>query len=100
MEQFEGRKILTEKLSALLEEYLDSIKPTKDCGNPECDVDHDCPDGPWMISGWAMGVDLTAESEEESIDEVETWTITLRSKGLPRTQCLGLGVTISNSAGA
>lgn len=94
----EEKKIVSKRIGELLEEMIDLIKPDGTCGDPDCMQIHDTPpEGPWMITGWAMAVDLTAESIDN--DDVETWTLVFRSRGLPRTQCLGLGATIVDSAG-
>lgn len=88
---------IRERISGLIDELHDLIKPTNDCGDPECTAVHDdCPEGPWMMSGWVIAIDFTAEGEDE---EVETWTKFEHSKGLPRTQALGLGTTIVKSCG-
>lgn len=86
---------VSERISALLEELIDLVKP-EHCGDPECDHDH-MPEGPWMITGWALAVDCAAEQPETG--EVETWTGCFRSKNLPRTQCHGLGATIMHWSG-
>lgn len=88
------------RLSALLEELIDLLKPSAYCDDPDCSVDHEhVPDGPWMIDGWAIAIDLVAESKESEYDIVETWTTYLRSKGLPQTQCIGLGHSLIKWAG-
>lgn len=83
------RDPVVQRISALLEELMDLIKP-RPCTDPGCMADHEIPDGPWMVSGWVMAIDVTAEGEED----VETWTTCWASKGMPRTQGLGLAATL------
>lgn len=88
----DARDQVVERVTALLDELMDLIKPQL-CTDPSCTAEHeDIPNGPWMISGWAMAIDVTAEGSEN----VETWTTCWRSKGIPRTQALGLGATLVN----
>jgi hypothetical protein len=85
---------VADRVSALLEELIDLLKP-EPCDDPECDH-AGIPEGPWMISGWALAVDLTAEGDD---GEVDTDPMFFRSKNLPRTQCCGLGKLIMNASG-
>lgn len=91
----DDRQEVVERVTALLDELMGLIRP-KECDDPTCVAQHDdIPEGPWMISGWVMAVDVTAEGT----DEVETWTTCWGSKGMPRTQALGLGSTLVNWKG-
>lgn len=84
------RDVLVERVTALLDELMDLVRP-RQCVDPECVTAHDdIPEGPWMISGWVMAIDVTAEGAEN----VETWTTCWASKGMPRTQGLGLAATL------
>lgn len=84
------------RVSALLDELMGLIKP-RECNDPTCHADHEdnIPEGPWMVSGWVLSVDVTAEGATD----VETWTTCWASKGLPRTQALGMAMTLVNWKG-
>lgn len=88
------------RVTALIEELMDLIKPNPNgCGDPHCETQHDhIPEGPWMLNGWVMVVDLMAESKEVG-DEVECWSTALCSKSLPWTQCVGMGHHLIKWAG-
>jgi hypothetical protein len=87
---------VTRRITELLDELVDLIKPTGFCG--QCEEQHDCPPGPWMITGWVMAIDIAAESVDDDQDaEVETWTTTYKSKNLPNTQAFGLATRIASS---
>lgn len=84
------QNVVVERVSALLEELMDLVKPYGGCEDPDCTANHEAPEGPWMISGWVMAIDVTAEGSSD----VETWTTCWASKGMPRTQGLGLAATL------
>lgn len=85
-------KEVQEKIASLLDELVSLIRPQGICTNPDCDCK--APDGPWMVHGWVLAVDTTAEGDD---GEIETWTQIWRSKGIPRTQAVGLGHSIVKS---
>lgn len=91
MQQDENEQNISERITALLDELTDLLKPTG-CDNPHCDHEHDhpIPEGPWIIGGWVLAVDIAAEGQTE----VETWTNYAASTGIPRSQALGLGHSI------
>lgn len=95
----QNMRAVCDEISALLEGMIEKLIPSE-CDNPDCDHHHDqIPDGPWLISGWALAVDISAEGKgEDKDDEVQTYTSIWRSSGLPRTQCLGLGQSIVSYA--
>lgn len=84
------RKEVEHRISALLDELMDLVKP-EECDDPNCTVVHEpIPKGPWMLSGWTLAADVTAEGEED----VETWTCCFRGPTTLRTQALGMAVTL------
>lgn len=97
MDDRESIKVVSERVSELLEELMDLIRPQGVCGNPACEHDpHPAPDGPWMMSGWVMAVDISAEGDD---DELETWTMHFFSKNISTSQGLGLGMKIARMHG-
>lgn len=92
MDDQEAATIVTNRISEVIEELMDLIRPQGVCGNPACENDpHECPEGPWMTSGWVLAIDIAAEGEG---GEVETWTVPFASRGIPTSQTIGLGTKI------
>lgn len=92
MDDMETHNIVGERVSELIEELMDLIRPQGICGNPACENDpHPCPEGPWMTRGWVLSIDISAEGDN---DELETWTTFFSAKNMPTAHIIGLGAKI------
>lgn len=92
MDDRESHDTVSKRVGELIEELMDLIRPQGICGNPACENDpHDCPDGPWMTSGWVLALDIQAEGED---GELETWTTMFHSRNMPTAHAIGLGMKI------
>lgn len=97
MNDRESIEIVSNRISDLLEELMDLIRPQGVCGNPACQDDpHPCPEGPWMTSAWVMAIDISAEGED---GDIETWTMHFGSRNPSSTQSIGLGSKIVRWSG-
>jgi hypothetical protein len=88
-----------DRISELMDELIPLIGPSSNVDVGEVVHDHDgheyvMPPGPWMVSAWVVSIDYVVMNSD---DETETWSVTMRSKGCPRTQAVGMAMNIKQA---
>lgn len=87
----DAQRMARERIDELLVELTDLMGPAS---NDEDEDDR--PDGPWMMTAWALAVDYAVEGRD---GDVETWSVAMKSRGCPRAHAVGLGITIKDMLG-